>query len=208
MYETRRPDPRPALPGFESRKRVWDAQHDRYAVKISPGGYYVTNNDEMLVTVLGSCVAACIRDTKIGVGGMNHFMLPVGKDRRDDVASDGNRYGNYAMENLINSLLKQGATRGNLEVKIFGGARILNSGTDIGGSNLEFVRRYLTDEKLSIVAEDTAGTNPRKVLYFPASGRARVRRVRSVRAHVEATEKRYLDDIQNKPVAGEIELFS
>ena len=116
------------LRGFNDINRYWDKTHDTFAAKILPGEYYVTANNEAIVTVLGSCVSACIRDKVFGIGGMNHFMLPINKNMSDiDIAamSNAGRYGNFAMEKMINDILKNGGTRENLEVKIFGGGRVL-----------------------------------------------------------------------------------
>src|SRR5690606_35591093 len=132
----------PALPGFEHISRYWDDQHGCVSAKILPGEFYVTRHDELLVTVLGSCVTACIRDRETGVGGMNHFMLAEGGD---DLVGPSARYGVYAMEILINHLLKNGARRQNLEAKVFGGGRVLSSlaGAMIGERNADFVIKYL-----------------------------------------------------------------
>ena len=113
-----------ALPGFEHVRRAWHDVHDTYAARLLPGEYYVTKTDEAVYTTLGSCISACVRDRVTGVGGMNHFMLPasVSADRdgwRSTSLSEATRYGNFAMEHLINDILKNGGQKRNLEVKIF-----------------------------------------------------------------------------------------
>jgi chemotaxis protein CheD len=202
----------PALPGFEHISRYWDDQHGCVSAKILPGEFYVTRHDELLVTVLGSCVSACIRDRETGIGGMNHFMLPV--DRGGSGSWDGcgldvsTHYGSHAMESLITNIIKHGGSRENLEVKIFGGGRILGHMTDIGKKNIEFVRSYIRFEGLRLVAEDVGGVYPRKVYYLPATGKAFVKKLVSVRNDTIAErEKAYLDDLARKPVEGDVTLF-
>ena len=195
-----------ALPGFENIKRGWDKKNGIYDAKILPGEFYVTIKDESISTVLGSCISACIRDKKLGIGGMNHFMLPA----TGEVGSMGsaNRYGNFAMENLINEILKNGGKRENLEVKVFGGGKILQNMTDVGERNIAFVREYLNIEGIHVVTEDVGDTCPRKVVYFPASGRALLKKLRSLHNESIVTrEKTYMKDIDVKPDNGDIELF-
>ena len=194
--------------GFEGINRYWDKVHGCYAAKILPGEYYVTLRGELITTVLGSCVSACIRDRRLGIGGMNHFMLPH-SDRSDGwVASAATRYGSFAMESLINAILKNGGRREYLEVKVFGGGRILAQMTDVGASNIDFVRRFIAMESLQLLAEDLGGPHPRKVVYFPDSGRARVKKLKAL--HNETLIRRELDyreRLVEEPVEGEIELF-
>ncbi|MCA8963049.1 MAG: chemoreceptor glutamine deamidase CheD, partial [Planctomycetes bacterium] len=113
--------PPPTLPGFEGASRVWDSRHERFSVKVGAGQCYVSSHDEVLSTVLGSCIAACIHDPRSGLGGMNHFMLPSGPGSSTRVDSEANRYGNFAMETLINAILKNGGRRERLVAKVFGG---------------------------------------------------------------------------------------
>ena len=208
-----RPPPPPLLAGFEHVRRSWNTTYAAYAARILPGEYYVTQSDEGVYTTLGSCISACIRDRVSGVGGMNHFMLPAsGREEPSAWTATGlgaaTRYGNYAMEHLINVILRNGGIRKNLEVKIFGGGRILENMTDVGQRNIDFVRDYLKTESLSIVAEDVGEVFPRMVVFFPATGKARVKRLRSLHNNVIAhQEQAYIEVIAAKPVAGEIELF-
>lgn len=198
-----------ALAGYEHVNRYWDRTHACVAAKILPGEYYVTVHGEMITTVLGSCVSACIRDRKLGIGGMNHFMLPH-SDRFSGTSapSKAARYGSYAMEKLINDILKNGGSKQNLEVKLFGGGRVLTHMTDIGASNIRFVREFLQFEGVGVVAEDLGGHYPRKVIYFPDSGRARVKKLRNQHNDtIVRRESDYLSALQSTPVAGEIELF-
>ena len=207
--------PARSLDGFGHVNRYWDPVHDLYAAKILPGEYYVTINDEAVVTVLGSCVSACVRDRVFGIGGMNHFMLPgsAGGERASDSwkssdTSASTRYGNFAMEHLINDILKNGGRRNNLEVKIFGGGKILAQMTDIGQRNISFVYDYIRTENLKLVAEDVGDIYPRKVYFFPSTGKVRVKKLRSLHNNtIVERENAYLNSLKREPVAGEIELF-
>jgi len=205
--------PRPplVLPGFEHIRRNWNHTYESYAARLLPGEYYVTPHDEGVYTTLGSCISACIRDRVTGIGGMNHFMLPASADPTDwrsTSLSASTRYGNFAMEHLINDILKNGGQRQNLEVKLFGGGRILANMTDVGMRNITFARDYLATEGLRVVAEDVGDIYPRMVVYFPATGKVRVKRLRSLHNNVIVQEEmRYISSIESKPVGGEIELF-
>jgi len=151
----------------------FDRTFDCNAAKISPGEYYFTDKDMVIVTVLGSCVSACIRDSVSGIGGMNHFMLPDGASAdKDSPVSESMRYGTYAMEVLINQLLRNGARRENLEAKIFGGGNVLKSFTtmNVGDRNAIFVRKFLKEERIKVTGEDLLDIYPRKVYYFPRTG--------------------------------------
>lgn len=203
--------PKP-LPGFEAINHYWDPRNKMPAAKILPGEYYVTRSDEIITTVLGSCVSACMRDVLAGVGGMNHFMLPISNGQSwggdEDVVSTANRYGNFAMEHMINEILKNGGDKKNFEVKIFGGGRIISTITHIGEMNIRFVRAYLENEGLRLAGEDVGDVFPRKIIYYPATGRVQVKKLKQLRndAIIER-ENRYLSDIERRPVTGEIELF-
>lgn len=199
-----------ALPGFDHINRYWDRHHNTFSAKILPGQYYVTRNDESIVTVLGSCVAACIRDVSAKIGGMNHFMLPAhGVNGHHSIdLSDAARYGTYAMELLINDILKNGGSRRSLEIKIFGGGNIIKNMTDIGKRNIEFVRHFIETEGLEIAAADVGSIYPRKVYYFPATGRALIKRLRTQHNNtIVERERHYMDDLDRKPVSGEVDLF-
>jgi len=202
-----------AIAGFESINRYWDTNNNIYAAKLLPGEFYVTMNGELITTVLGSCVSACIRDTSTGIGGMNHFMLPADISRDAKAWSNTpvnaqTRYGNIAMERLINVILAGGGKRQNLEIKLFGGGKVLQIDTDIGGKNIDFVKHYLDTEGLAIAAEDVGGNKPRKIQYFPNTGRARVKSLNSL--HNDTLTKRessYIKTISNAHVEGRIDLF-
>jgi len=207
------PEMKSCVRGFENIKRYWDKINNVYTAKILPGEYYVTINDESIVTVLGSCVSACIRDRVFGVGGMNHFMLP-----EDSSAGEGSwamggkaaRFGGFAMEQMINDILKNGGLRKNLEVKIFGGGKVIKnmSTMDVGQRNINFVKDYIKTEGLTLLSEDVGNIYPRKVIYFPATGKVRVKKLRNMHNNtVIQREMKYRTKIIDKPATGEVELF-
>jgi chemotaxis protein CheD len=196
-------------PDCFARNVYHDRSHATDAAKLLPGEYYVARRDMLLVTVLGSCVAACIRDARLGIGGMNHFMLPDSDG--SGPASSGARYGTYAMEVLINHLLKIGAKREHLEAKVFGGGNVLQSltQTNVGHKNAAFVVHYLRTENVRIAARDLAGVYPRKVYYFPATGRALVKRLRNLHNDtIIERETDYRRRLVQEPAGGEVELFT
>jgi chemotaxis protein CheD len=201
------------IPGFENVNRYWDQENQIVAAKLMPGDYYVTKQDEMITTVLGSCVAACIRDVVAGVGGMNHFMLPeTSKSRLTDwdegVVGNASRYGNYAMEHLINSILQNGGKRKNLEVKLFGGGKIVATLGDVGARNIQFVLDYVDTEALNLVSQDLGDIYPRKVNFFPQTGRVRMKKIKDLHNQtIFIREKQYSSSIKDAPVEGSIELF-
>ena len=203
------------LPEFAHMSSYWDPVQNVEVVRILAGEYYVTHCQEMITTVLGSCISACVRDKVANIGGMNHFMLPE-ESRPNGDGSSGHRglhadaaYGSYAMERLINCILKYGGRRENLEIKIFGGGRIMGGMTDIGLQNITFVRSYLRTEGLSIAAEDVGGDLPRRMAYLPATGKVLVKKLRNVRSEtIIKQETAYRDDLRRpESKGGEVELF-
>ena len=187
----------------------YDRTFDRDAAKILPGEYYFTSKDMMIVTVLGSCVSACLRDRVSGVGGMNHFMLPDGGDP-DSPVSASMRYGTYAMEVLINELLKAGARRENLEAKVFGGGAVLRGfkAINVGERNAQFVRNYLRTEGIRCVAEDLNDIHPRKVYFFPRTGKVLVKKLKQLNNNTLVNrEQDYASRLQNGDVTGSVDLF-
>jgi chemotaxis protein CheD len=207
------PDYPAPLAGFETIKRFWDKRRNTVIAKILPGEFYVSKSPEFISTVLGSCISACIWDEINGVGGMNHFLLPQRADNNTsnwgDSASYTTRYGNWAMEYLVNEVIKQGATRNNMKAKIFGGGKIINSmTTDVGNGNVEFVIEYLKLENIPIIANDTGGPWPRKVMFDPLTGRAQVKKLRSMHNDtVQRRERQYVSDVVQSETESNIELF-
>lgn len=192
---------------FSHIHRFWSTKWQCDSVRIKPGEYYVTASDEMIATVLGSCIATCIRDPNTGIGGMNHFMLPISKGQQGG-SWNSLRYGNYAMEMLVNDILKGGASRGNLEVKIFGGGKVLAKLSNIGRLNIAFVREYIDTEGLYLESEDVGDIYARKVIYFPASGKVLLKKsLITQQHHIANVETDYLHDLEEHPQEGEIELF-
>ena len=188
----------------------YDRTFDCDAAKILPGEYYCTFKDMLIVTVLGSCVSACIRDRVSGIGGMNHFMLPDGGDSSNPLISVSARYGTYAMEVLINELLKSGARRDNLEAKVFGGGNVLRGLTalNVGERNAAFVRAYLKAEGIRVLAEDLNDIFPRKVYYFPRTGRVLVKKLRELNNNTLVNrEQDYASRLAGKEIGGEVDLF-
>lgn len=189
----------------------FDRTFDTDAAKIGPGEYYFTDQNMLIVTVLGSCISACIRDKVIGIGGMNHFMLPQGsKADMDSPVSESMRYGNYAMEVLINQLMRNGARREHLEAKIFGGGNVLRSFTtnQVGDRNAAFVKKYLKDEGIAITSEDVLDVFPRKVYYFPKTGKVMVKKLKQMNNYtLVKREEAYSSKFKTNEVAGDIDLF-
>jgi chemotaxis protein CheD len=187
----------------------YDRTFDCDAAKILPGEYYYTGKDMLIVTVLGSCVSACIRDRVKGLGGMNHFMLPDGGDPGNPVSASM-RYGTYAMEVLINDLLKAGARREHLEAKVFGGGAVLRgfSAMNVGERNAAFVINFLKTERIPVLAEDLNDIYPRKVYFFPRTGKVLVKKL--MQTHNDTLAKRELDyasRLKVTPVSGAVDLF-
>jgi chemotaxis protein CheD len=161
----------PRKPG-EASFFFYDAHFKNAAVKILPGEYFVDNEDILVMTTLGSCIAACLWDRQAQVGGMNHFMLPEG-------AGDSGRYGSFAMELLINELMKRGASKSRMEAKIFGGGAVIAgmNTINVGERNTNFVLDYLKTERIPVVSKDVMDIYPRKVCFLPHSGKAMVKRL-------------------------------
>jgi chemotaxis protein CheD len=202
----------PALPQFGHIRRIWDADLGVPVAKLLPGDYYVTRHNEAIFTVLGSCVSACVRERKLGIGGMNHFMLPLDRSGgtsawADNLVSSATRYGNVAMERLINDVMMLGGQRENLEFKVIGGGKVLDMALDVGGHNARFVRDYLKTEGFLITAEDLGDCFARKVYYSPATGKVRVKRLTATvnRAVFEREQK--FAPTTSQVESGSVELF-
>ena len=203
----------PCLRGFEHVNRYLDKQKNKVVAKILPGEFYVSRSDEIIATTLGSCVSACIWDEYSSIGGMNHFMLPLTKKETHEVTwgndqSDATRFGNYAMEHLINEILACGGLRKNLRAKVFGGGKILENMSDVGEKNCAFLIEYLAVENIPILSHDFGNNYPRKIMFDPLSGKAHMKRLKSMHNNtLVVRESNYQNSIVSKPVEGEIELF-
>jgi chemotaxis protein CheD len=196
-------------PDCLATNRYYDRVQQIEAAKVLPGEYFVTERNMMLVTVLGSCVAACIHDPAVQLGGMNHFMLPE-SDTADPVGAAA-RYGTHAMEMLINRLLKGGARRDRLEAKLFGGGSVIPgmTQTDIGRRNAAFALQFLQTERIRVVASDLADVFPRKMYYFPVTGRALVKRLYALKNDtILKREDAYRARLTDENVRGDVELFA
>jgi chemotaxis protein CheD len=191
--------------------RFFDNASQSWMVKVFPGEFHVTNRpDEMLVTILGSCVAACIRDPVTGLGGMNHFMLPQGHSSGWGNDLQSTRYGNFAMEKLINELIKSGCSRDRMEIKVFGGGNVIDtiSNRPVGTQNAEFVLHFLEAEGLRCAVQDLGGQYPRRIHYSPATGRVVRRLLGTGDSHVITREEReYAARLLAKKPTGDVELF-
>lgn len=188
--------------GDEGLRRFHNRQDDNWHIQIMQGDFYVTDKpEEVLTTILGSCISACIRDPVLGVGGMNHFLLPEtdGEDR------NASRFGVNAMEVLINGILKRGGVRSRLEAKLFGGANVINAMSDVGSRNAAFARQFLGDEGIAVMGGDVGGTSPRRIQFWPVSGRARQL---SVRIDKQELARREQVIVRKDPApADDVELF-
>lgn len=190
-----------------------DVVNDVEVVTIKMGGCYVTTRNETISTVLGSCVAACIRDRESGIGGMNHFMLPARstseKSQWENTSVNAAiRYGTNAMEFLINSILSKGGKRNFLEFKIFGGGNITGLTSSIGRYNIKFIKEYMKTEGYSIAAESLGGSHPIILNYSPKSGIAKIRRLDQKILEVASNEQSYLQKLETERIEGDIELFN
>ncbi len=192
-----------------ARTRIKDSRLGEHTVRVQPGEYFVSGEAAaVVVTVLGSCVSACVRDSRTGFGGMNHFMLPESDNGEWGGTSSRMRYGNYAMEALINAVLKSGCAREHLEIKLFGGANMFVSGTPVGTRNAEFATDYLSAEGLAVVATDLGGMHGRRIHYSPATGKVqRLLLTKTQDSSLALRETAYRSRLSTAPVEGDIELF-
>lgn len=203
------------LPGFSNIKRYWDKHRKIVVAKILPGEFYISRNNEVISTVLGSCISACIWDDRNRIGGMNHFMLPLKRDDHGSIGWQDNidytcRYGNWAMEYLVNEILKNGGNRRYLKAKIFGGGQIIKGiSGDVGAGNISFVLEYLKNENIELVSGDYGGNTPRKVVFHPLTGKAQMKRLQSLHNDtIQQRESQYMHDIENQESSsGDVELF-
>jgi chemotaxis protein CheD len=202
----------PALPQFAHIRRTWDEELGVPVAKLLPGDYYVTCHDEAIFTVLGSCVSACVRERKLGIGGMNHFMLPLDRSGgtsawAENLVSSATRYGNVAMERLVNDIMTLGGQRANLEFKVIGGGKVLDMALDVGARNAQFVRHYLRTEGFHISAEDLGDSFARKLYYSPATGKVRVKRLTATVNRAVFEREREFEPTSAQVESGSVELF-
>jgi chemotaxis protein CheD len=181
---------------YEGPDRYYDQVNEKTIVKIYSGGCYASGAPgEVLVTILGSCVACCLYDPLSKLGGMNHFLVPGSNDNNMDSA----RFGVHDMELLINSLIKLGASKSRLQAKVFGGASLLNNSARIGAKNIEFIRSFLTREEIEIVSEDLGGNYPRRLHFHPDTGKAMLRKLKRANdLQIIEKEQSYIKNIANQ----------
>jgi chemotaxis protein CheD len=184
----------------------YEAHFKADAVKVLPGEFFVHDEDLLIMTTLGSCIACCLWDRERRIGGMNHFMLPDGGG-----AADGGRYGSFAMELLINEMMKRGASRPAMEAKVFGGGAVISgmNSINVGERNTRFVMDYLKTERIPVVSKDVLDVYPRKVCFFPASGKAMVKRLASGNTEALAAQDRAAaaSAVPAASAGGSIDLF-
>lgn len=203
------------LPEFLHINHYWDKQREMVIAKILPGEFYMTTEHVAIATTLGSCISACIWDDITGIGGMNHFMLPATDIEAKDVnwgqrglVTDATRYGNYAMEHLINMILRHGGRRANLRAKVFGGGKVLKKLSDVGQRNLTFALSYLKAENIPVESSDLGNIFPRKVVFEPSTGRAFVKRLDNLHNDTIARrETEYSKQLDKDDIEGDVELF-
>jgi len=194
----------------EATTFYFERAFERNAVKVLPGEFFVSTDDIVLSTVLGSCVAACIWDRTAGIGGMNHFMLPGDSGKEVDPIGLAGRYGAFAMEQLINELIKRGGRKVNFEAKLFGGGHVMRNFTslNVGERNAGFVLEFLRTEEIRVASQDLLDIHPRRVVFFPTTGRALCKKLARADASLVAAEQQYNAKLSRPDsVGGDVELF-
>ncbi len=194
----------------EAKNKYFDPYQKVWATKIMPGEFHVSAGDELIVTTLGSCISACIRDIKIGIGGMNHFMLPTSNKGEWAGKNASTRFGNFAMEYLINEILKNGGLKENMQASILGGGIMFKteSVNAVGKKNIDFAKEYLATEKIPIIYEDVGGEVSRKVYFTPKNGKIIVKKLTTLHNDTIIKREKILSkDISQKPTTGGVEIF-
>jgi len=198
--------------------RFYHRQKEMHMVKVLPGGlYWSQKDDELIATGLGSCVAVCLWDELVGIGGMNHFLLPFGNHseinawRPGEIISTASRYGSHAMEMLINAMISHGARRSELKIKLFGGAQMMGKHSMIGEKNVAFILDYVEREKLNVIAQDLGGLEPRKIIFNPLTGKVWLKRLPYTEVHhLQQQEDKYANQLSRESHSlddNEVELF-
>lgn len=191
--------------------RFYDVRYEAMSVMVLPGRHHVSNDpEEMIVTLLGSCIAACIHDPVAKIGGLNHFLLPESETGTWNQVNAVMRFGNHAMEVLINDIIKRGGDRSRFEVKVFGGANVIDSrsATPVGSRNVAFIERYLANEGFDIAAKHLGGTLPRRIHYFPTTGKVKMLLLRRKSdKDLFRRELEYTKEVKGDGGADDIELF-
>jgi chemotaxis protein CheD len=191
--------------------RYFDRDFQVEAVKILPGQYYASSGHGAISTVLGSCVSTCLWDPLMRIGGMNHFMLPGDGEAAASPVAPSARFGVYAMEVLINEMIRLGADRRRMVAKVFGGGRVLRGfGTlDVGAKNCAFVLEFLATEGIPVVARDLLDVYARKLHFFPDTGKVQLKKLHIMpNDTVERREREYMTTLGDKAGGGEFDNFS
>ncbi|UVT21045.1 MAG: chemoreceptor glutamine deamidase CheD [Nitrospira sp.] len=189
----------PEADQFSHIRRMRDRRFPHEIASILPGEFFVSREPMVVYTVLGSCISACIRDPIVRVGGMNHFMLPEPKENAHDSWGESTRYGSFAMESLINEILKRGGIKSRLEIKLFGAGRIYDGHIDVGDKNAKWVIQYLKSEGLTVLKTDLGDVFPRKVYYFTESGRVLLKKLERIKNRtIFERENEYATRIQQR----------
>jgi chemotaxis protein CheD len=208
-HPAQHPKPHPSGLEGEARTFYYERAFDRHAVKVLPGEFFVSGDDIVLSTVLGSCVSACIWDRHASIGGMNHFMLPGADSGKDDPIGLAGRYGAFAMEQLINELIKRGGRKANFEAKLFGGGHVMRNFTtmNVGERNAGFVLDFLKTEGIRVASQDLLDKYPRRVVFYPSSGRALCKKLAQADAALMDAEQKYNASLKQNSKGGDVELF-
>jgi chemotaxis protein CheD len=194
---------------FSNIRRMQDTRFPYEIAVILPGEYFVSREPMVVYTVLGSCISVCLRDPLVGIGGMNHFMLaaPTSEGGQDNWVDSG-RYGSFAMEMLINEILKRGGRKDRLEAKVFGGGKIYDGAMDIGAKNAAWALDYLERESVPLLKANVGDVCPRKVYFFTDSGKVLLKKLdRLVAKAIAEEEGQYQTKLQHAPAQSEITLF-
>ncbi len=194
----------------QAKEFIFDSRIGADVIRVKPGEYAVTNEGQVLFTVLGSCVAVCLMDIERAVVGLNHFMLPNQSIHSADPFNRSARYGANAMELLINECMARGARRSHLVAKLYGGAAVLNNISDIGAVNIAFAQKYLATEGIRVVDSMLGGTTAYRLYLFGANGQTEVKRLEGFQrlsALNSQSEKTVSEVINKKLVTTVPELF-
>ncbi len=190
----------------------WDGRLQGYIRTVQPGEFAIASEpDHLLGTLLGSCVSACICDPTRGIGGLNHFLLPSAGIAAHEDPPRASRYGVYAMEMLINALLKSGTRKNNLQAKLFGGAHLMsaNVSDSVGKRNQQFALEFLECEGIPVVAEDFGGHHARRIFFRPSTNKVlMVIPENPDVAALAVAESRLQTRLSEEEHAGDVELFS
>lgn len=193
---------------FAHIRRMRDSRFPHEIASILPGEFFVSREPMIVYTVLGSCISACIRDPIVRVGGMNHFMLPEPNEAAHDSWGESTRYGSFAMESLINEILKRGGIKNRLEIKLFGAGKIYDGQIDVGDKNAKWVIQYLKSEGLTVSNTDLGNVFPRKVYYFTESGRVLLKKIERVKNRtIFEREHEYATRIKRREATDDVILF-